>query len=214
MWHAFARQLSNPRGLAGRAVGMLMTIANRAPTRLAINALAIRPGDDVLDMGCGAGQATALMLPLARPGRVDGIDQSAVMVSQARRANRNALRRGWSRFQQADFAKLPFPDASFDRVLASNVMYFWQRTDLILREIKRILRPGGRMSIYLTSAETMRHWKFADAGTHRLFDVADVETALIEAGFAPDHFSVERVPMRGGVIGILAHVARDGAGAS
>jgi SAM-dependent methyltransferase len=204
MWHAFARQLSHPQGFAGFAVGKLMKLANRQPTRLAIEALDIQPGNDVLDLGCGAGQASALMLPLAAPGRVDSIDRSATMIDEAIRTNRQAVRNGRSRFECADFASLPFPDDRFDRVLASNVMYFWHDTTPVLSEIRRVLRPEGKLAIYLTGAQTMRHWKIARAGTHRLFDADDVHRALTEAGFAPDLVSVKTVGLSGGVMGVIA----------
>lgn len=204
MWHAFARQLSHPTGLAGRLVGRLMRIANRQPTRLAIEALGIRPGEDVLDLGCGPGQASAQMLPLARPGRVFGIDQSAVMIDQARQLNHAACRAGEAGFEVAGFEALPFPDESFDAVLASNVMYFWHDTAPVLAEIRRVLRPGGRLSIYLTSAETMRGWKLVGAGTHRLFTPQDVSMAMQQAVFLPHDFDVKSVRIEGGVEGILA----------
>jgi ubiquinone/menaquinone biosynthesis C-methylase UbiE len=209
MWHAFARQLSNPSGLAGRIVGRMMRVANRQPTRLAIEALDIRPGEDMLDLGCGPGQAAALMLPLARPGRVCGIDQSPVMIDQARQLNRDAIRTGDAAFAVAGFDALPYPDASFDGVLASNVMYFWHDTAPVLAEIRRVLRPGGRLSIYLTSAETMSSWKLAGAGTHRLFMPDQVLAALVEAGFATGDIHVRSVAIEGGVTGIVA-LARNG----
>jgi ubiquinone/menaquinone biosynthesis C-methylase UbiE len=209
MWHAFARQLSNPEGLTGLVVGQMMKLANRQPTRRAIEALDIQRGHDVLDLGCGPGQASALMLPLAAPGQVCGIDQSATMIGEANRTNHRAVQQGRALFKQAAFAALPFPDAHFDRVLASNVMYFWHETAPILKEIKRVLRPGGKLSIYLTSARTMQHWKIAQAGTHRLFDDEEVQYVLAEAGFTPDKIRVESLALPGGVIGILAIATMD-----
>jgi ubiquinone/menaquinone biosynthesis C-methylase UbiE len=147
------------------------------------------------------------MLPIARPGRVCGIDRSPVMIAQARDLNRVAVRQRTATFDVASFHALPFPDASFDGILASNVMYFWHETAPVLAEIRRVLRPAGRLSIYLTSAETMRHWKLAGAGTHRLFIPQEVAAALIEAGFAPEGVDVRTVRIEGGVTGILA-VAR------
>lgn len=204
MWQAFALQLSHPRGFAGFAVGKLMKFANRQPTRLAINALDIETGNDVLDLGCGAGQASALMLPLARPGRVDGIDQSTTMINEANRTNNHAVRYGRSCFRRADFKSLPFANGSFDRVLASNVMYFWKDTRSVLREIRRILKPGGKLSIYVTSSASMRHWRIAQAGTHKLFDLDEVRIALMEAGFRADLISVENVLLSGRVLGVIA----------
>lgn len=199
-----ARQLSNPTGFAGRLVGQMMKRANREPTRLAVGALAIQPGESVLDMGCGPGQAAALMLPLARPGRVSGIDQSETMILQALRDNRAAVADGQMDFRVATFEALPFEAACFDAVLASNVMYFWHDAAAVLTEIRRVLRDGGRLSIYLTSAQSMQNWGFAEAGMHRLFSGDDVADALHASGFAQADISVETVPIGKGVIGILA----------
>ncbi len=203
MWHAFARQLANPRGMSGWAVGKLMKRANRQPTQLAIDVLDVQPGDKILDLGCGAGQAMALMVPITGLGNVFGIDQSATMVAEAKRSNRS----GGVTVQQATFESLPFETASFDKILASNVMYFWHDPARILREIRRVLRPGGRLAIYVTDAKTMQNWKIADAGTHRLFSAEQVEVALIEGGFARNEIAVTTVPIKGGITGVIA-VAR------
>ncbi len=204
MWRGFARQLSNPSGMAGIAIGALMKVANREPTRLAVAALDIRSGHDVLDLGCGPGQAVSAMLCCAAPGTVTGIDQSPTMIAQANAGNRRAVASGQAAFVKGGFDALPFADKSFDRVLASNVMYFWHETGPVVRELRRVLRPGGKLAIYLTCSETMRHWKIANAGLHRLFDAEQVRFALTDAGFAPDHVSVEKIELRGGVCGLVA----------
>jgi ubiquinone/menaquinone biosynthesis C-methylase UbiE len=203
MWHAFAGQLANPRGISGWAVGKLMKRANRQPTRLAIDALDIQAGDQVLDLGCGAGQAMALMVPLAGHGLVYGIDQSKVMVAEAVRSNPT----GDVSVHHATFGQLPFEGAFFDKILASNVMYFWPDTNLVLREIRRVLKPGGRLVIYVTDAETMQGWKIAGAGTHRLFSAVQVAEALNDGGFARNEIMVKSVPIKGGIKGVIA-VAR------
>jgi arsenite methyltransferase len=204
MWHTFARQLANPRGVSGWVVGKLMKRANRQPTRLAIDALDIQNGDVVLDLGCGAGQAMAIMLPLAGRGGVHGIDQSETMVHEAARSNADAIRSARATVRLGHFENLPFPDAMFDRILASNVMYFWHDSDVVIREIRRVLKPGGTLAIYLTDAATMRGWKIASAGTHRLFGATAVAAALEDGGFACENISVAQVAITGGIAGLIA----------
>lgn len=204
MWRSVAQQLSNPSGLAGKVLGMLMKRANRLPTQLAIDALGIAPGQDVLDLGCGPGQAIEQMLPLAFPGRVCGIDRSPTMIGQACRANRNAISNGQASLVTGAFERLPYPDACFDRILASNVAYFWHDAGAVLAEVRRVLKPGGRLSIYVTDAETMRGWKIAKAGTHRLYGVEDLRSVLAAGGFAPADIAVRSVEISAGVSGIVA----------
>ncbi len=208
MRHAFARQLANPSGVFGWAVGKLMKRANRLPTQLAIDALAVEGGDHVLDMGCGAGQAIAAIVPSVGSGAVHGIDQSDLMVSEATRLNRKAIADGKATVRMGAFERIPFPDGMFDKILATNVMYFWHDPTRVLGEIRRVLIPGGRLAIYLTDAATMRHWKIAEAGHHKLFDAAEVANALREGGFAPGTFSVKSVPITSRVNGLLAVAER------
>src|SRR3990167_5205797 len=117
LWHAIGEQLRHPRGLGGRLVGRAMAWANARPTRLAVEALDLSSGDDVLDVGCGNGHAVALIAARLKDGTVSGVDQSDVMIDQARAANGRAILNGKVRLTVGDFNPLPFPPASFDRVL-------------------------------------------------------------------------------------------------
>lgn len=208
MRQVLARQLAHPRGMAGWAVGKLMAFANRQPTGLAIEALGLCAGQNVLDLGCGGGQAIAAMLDRIGDGEVHGIDGSARMVSDCARANAAAIAVGRASVRQGRFEALPWADATFDRILASNVMYFWHDSRIVIGELRRVLKPGGRIVIYLTAAETMRKWNFAAAGTHRLFDADDVRAALVDGGFGAQDIALRQIALPGGVSGLLAIVER------
>lgn len=200
--HALGRQLAHPQGLAARLVGPAMTLANRAPIRLATDALGARPYERVLDAGCGTGDAIRL---LAEAGAiVTGVDRSIAMLDQAARRNRSAVARGQVSLHRADFAELPFDDASFDGVLAANVAYFWAEAHAIVAELRRVLRPGGRLVIYVTDADTMRGWAFAGPETHRHWDRDGLSTALAAGGFATGAIDVRAVRLAFGAQGLIA----------
>lgn len=202
MWHALGRQLGNPQGLAGALVGRIMRIANYRPTRIAVDALDLHRHEVALDLGCGSGHAITLM---ARQALCTyGVDQSAIMVRQAGDRNRAAIRAGRVSIRTGTFAALPYPDATFDKILASNVVYFWQDEQAVLAEVRRVLRPGGILSIYVTDAATMRHWKFAGTGTHRHFTAGDLARLLIDAGFGENAIEVRPVAISRTVQGLLA----------
>jgi SAM-dependent methyltransferase len=203
MWHGIGRQLGHPSGWPGRAIGRLMRVANRVPNRLALDALALAPDETVLELGFGPGEALAAM---AQGGcrAIHGIDRSAAMVGQAMRRNRAAIAAGWISLRQGDFAALPYPDASFDKVLAVNVVYFWHDAAAVIGEIRRVLRPGGSLVLYATHARSMRSWKFAGPDTHRQFDEAAVAALLTGGGFAAGLTAVTRVALAGGVTGLVA----------
>jgi ubiquinone/menaquinone biosynthesis C-methylase UbiE len=207
IWHAIGQQLQNPRGILGVLTGMLMRVVNATPNHMAVEALEIEPRDRILELGFGPGHAIRLMVPKTPAGFVYGIDQSAVMLQQAAARNRAAIRENRVRLYQAQFENLPFADASFDKILAVNVVYFWADAPAVMREIRRVLRPGGRFCIYATERATMRNWKFAGSQTHRLYDAAALTLALRQAGFEGSQISVRKIRLAAGVQGLLATVS-------
>lgn len=192
-----------PRGLAGRLTGHLMRHFNRAPYRLAIGALDVQGDSRVLELGFGPGEGLAELLRQARHGSVHGIDASATMLAQAKSLNAAAIASGKIVLRRGDFAQLPYPDSSFDRVLAVNVAYFWRDPAAVVREIRRVLRPAGRLSAYVTDRATMCGWPFANGETHRLFDADMLRQAMIDGGFLASETEVRPVRLQRGVKGLI-----------
>jgi len=96
---------------------------------------------EALDVGCGAGFLTLLLLELGCS--VTAIDFSAEMLGQAQK---NCLEKGFSKgvlFQQADAGNLPFPDGSFDFVISRNVTWTLPNAKDACLEMFRVLRSGG-----------------------------------------------------------------------
>jgi ubiquinone/menaquinone biosynthesis C-methylase UbiE len=95
-------------------------------------------GGNVLDVGMGPGRLCA---ELARRGfRVSGVDASEQMVALARRQ----LPEAQGRLLQSDVERLPFPDASFDAVVATGVLEYLPDKEAAVQELSRVLRRGGR----------------------------------------------------------------------
>jgi ubiquinone/menaquinone biosynthesis C-methylase UbiE len=203
LWHAIGGQLRNPSGFAGRVIGLMMRIVNIEPNKLAVASLLIEPTDTVLELGFGPGHAVQLMVREAFAGRVLGIDHSPIMVEQAGNRNRAAIHDGRVVLYQAPFTRLPFGDSVIDKILAVNVIYFWQDVPAVIKEMCRVLRPGGRVSIYATDKSTMHRWKFAGPQTHHLFDAAELSAALQQMGSDLDRILVRKVRLFGRVQGLL-----------
>jgi len=102
----------------------------------------LRPGMRVLDVGCGPGSITLGLAAVVAPAEVVGVDLQAAQVEQARAlaAERSVAN---ARFEVANVYELPFPNASFDAVLAHTVLMGLREPVLALRELRRVLRPGG-----------------------------------------------------------------------
>lgn len=96
-------------------------------------------GARILDLGCGTGSLTRALAGRFAASRVVGLDVSDVYVDHARRQIRNPR----VEFQVGDAGAMPFPDSSFDGVLAMLVLPFVPDTGRAVREMRRVARPGA-----------------------------------------------------------------------
>jgi ubiquinone/menaquinone biosynthesis C-methylase UbiE len=100
-----------------------------------------------LDAGCGPGQFTILVAERLPSLELWGIDLAPTMIELARGHAARSPAAGRLHFQVADVARLPFPDAHFDAVLSSGSIKHWPDPLAGLRELHRVLVPGGRAFI-------------------------------------------------------------------
>jgi len=100
-----------------------------------------------LDVGCGPGQFTILLAEALPDCEVWGIDLAPTMIELARRHAAQSSAAGRLHFEVANAEKLPFPDGRFDAVLSSGSIKHWPDPVAGLREVYRVLAPGGRAFI-------------------------------------------------------------------
>ena len=107
----------------------------------------LKPGEVVLDLGCGGGLDIFLASPKVGPGgRAIGIDMTPEMIERARR---NAEKGGFTNveFHLGKIDDLPLPDNSVDCVISNCVINLAPDKQAVLREIARVLKPGGRLAV-------------------------------------------------------------------
>jgi SAM-dependent methyltransferase len=105
------------------------------------------PGEDVLDIGCGAGMDTLVAAQMVgADGYVTGIDMTPDMAAKARRS---AAEMGLANVTIVDGSaeELPFADAGFDVVISNGVIDLIPDKEAVFSEIARVLRPGGRIQL-------------------------------------------------------------------
>ncbi|MGI5238054.1 class I SAM-dependent methyltransferase [Dactylosporangium sp. CA-139066] len=140
-------------GLAGHARiyhGLVRPFFSPMYRRIAadVAGAGLPPGARILDAGTGPG-TVPLALARAVPGaRIDGVDLSAEMIEEARRSADAAGVADRVTFMVADVAALPFMDGEFDLIVSSMSLHHWTEPAAGVRELRRVLRPGGRMWIY------------------------------------------------------------------
>ena len=112
-------------------------------SRWGLSHVEIHDDADILDIGCGGGRNIQRLLRAAPKGHVTGIDPSETAVSMSFALNREAIADGRCDVYEGTADILPFGDNRFDLVMASETMYFWKNPDECVREILRVLKPGG-----------------------------------------------------------------------
>ena len=149
----------------------------------------LRPGETVVDLGCGGGLDVLLAAAKVGPaGKAVGIDMTPEMIDRARR---NAAKQGRTNaeFHRATIDRLPLPDRSVDCVISNCVINLAPDKTAVFREIHRVLKPGGRLAVSDIAlkkplppdlAQSILAYVGCVAGAVL---IADYERGLREAGF-------------------------------
>jgi len=187
-------QCQKPTGFFGRVTLRRMNASHSKLTDWGLTHVRVEPGFAVLDVGCGGGRTVCKLAAMAgkgdRPGKVDGIDFSEESVAASRRYNAQAVQTGRVEIFLAGVENLPFVECTYDLVTGVETHFWWADIAAALREIRRVLKPGGTLVLI---AEV---YKGADALASRLCERAAPVTgmkmltpdehreALAAAGFA------------------------------
>lgn len=188
-----AAQLRKPHGLMARKVGERMNAANRFLYEGAWRALDLRDGLSVLEIGFGNGLFFAELARQRKDLRLHGLDFSADMVAQASTRNRALIASGALTLAHGASDSMPYPAAAFDRVFCINVVYFWDEPAAHLREVRRVLKPGGTFTAVLRTRTAMERLPFAPFG-FTMYEQADWEGVLRANGFSPTATTVLQEP--------------------
>lgn len=165
------------RGLLPEVVARAASCSGESVARAVLELTELEPADAALELGCGSGRLLSAVAARLRCGFVAGVDPSELMVRHARARNRRWIALGRADVRTGHSGDLSrFPDASFDTVYGIHVVYFWSEPQRDLAEIRRVLRPGGRLLLGFFPAEPGR------SGAAR-FSAERAERLVAEAGF-------------------------------
>src|SRR5437660_393864 len=149
-------QCRKPAGWVGRLFLWSMNVRHSRSTDWGLRHITIGSHDTILDVGCGGGR-TVRKLSALTDAKVYGIDHSEESVAAARRTNRRSIEAGRAEIRLGSVSSLPFADDSFDVVTAVETHFFWPDLPHDVREIRRVLKPGGTL---LLVAEIYKGGKF------------------------------------------------------
>ena len=176
-----------------------------------IDSVSPKAGNKVLDVACGTGIVARTVAPLVgESGSVTGFDINQSMLETASKA---AKQEGQNiRWQQGDARALPFKDKSYDVVFCQHALQFFPDPGLVLTEMNRCLRPGGKLAlsvwrsiehnpVYISMADALEQHAGKEAGAmmRSPFSRWNIETLrdlVGEAGFTDVVIRIEIGSMR------------------
>jgi ubiquinone/menaquinone biosynthesis C-methylase UbiE len=160
-----------------------MALDTAAANRWVLTALEPKPGEQILELGCGHGRALGRIGERVGHGEAWGVDPSEVMCAVANRYNRKLIESGRVRIERGDAEHIPARDGHFDKVLSVHTIYFWTDLEAGLREIGRVIEPGGQLLLAFHSSENTEVAQALPASVYTLRSGHEIVDSLSRSGF-------------------------------
>jgi ubiquinone/menaquinone biosynthesis C-methylase UbiE len=159
-----AAQLRKPSGEFAPVIGEMMNEINEFLYDFMVECMNLKPDETILEIGFGNGKFFEKLFTVSDSLKVSGIDYSKEMAASARDLNAERIKSGNLIINEGSSDALPFDDGMFDKVLSSMVIYFWEKPVSHLKEIHRVLKPGGMLFTGIRSRESMMQFPFTTYG--------------------------------------------------
>ncbi|WP_162628280.1 class I SAM-dependent methyltransferase [Arcticibacterium luteifluviistationis] len=172
-----AGQLRRPHGILAKRVGNVMNKTNRFIHDFTIQTLKLEDGERVLEIGFGNGKFFNDVFKVAKKLHVSGLECSSQMVKGAKRKNAETVKSGKLDLVCGDSGKMPFKDNTFDKIYCVNVIYFWDLPSIHLKEVLRVLKPGGKFYAGFRAKEFFSLIPLTEYGFN-IYDQQDWRTQL------------------------------------
>ena len=170
-----------PKGRMGRMMLRFMNFGHAPLTNWGLGLVGIQDGWTMLDVGCGGGFTIRRLLKRSEDSQVYGIDISEESVAKAKKVNADVLDKQVF-VTQGSAEKLPYEDAKFDLVTAVETVYFWPNLPGCLKEVMRVLKPGGRFAIMVEVVDSNSKWTSVVEGM-TAYSPEELKLLLDDAGF-------------------------------
>lgn len=177
-----AGHLRQPKGETGIQIGLQMNKSNKHICLNSYQVLNPQNGNHILEIGMGNGFFVNKLISLAKNLKYTGVDFSATMVKEANFLNKKLIEKESVFFEEATIEKLPFKDNSFDSITTTNTLYFWPHPVNNVEELRRVLKPNGKLLIAYRSKSCMDQIELAKHGFEK-YENHDVENLLYRVGF-------------------------------
>jgi ubiquinone/menaquinone biosynthesis C-methylase UbiE len=196
-------QVEKPTGFFGRILARGMAWGHRSFYKNTAKILNLQPEDKYLEIGFGSG--LFIKKYASHVSRMAGLDYSEDMVNLARSINKNLIKSGKAEFKQGDVSDLPWNDNEFSVVVGIETFFFWSEPEASLKEIFRVLAPGGRLVLEMAynKDEGRDHTKQIEKYNLRLYGSEELKALLTDAGFSDisiGYFKSLWIPFKGYIV--------------
>ncbi|MBN1780505.1 methyltransferase domain-containing protein [bacterium] len=182
--HVWIRnQLKTPKGLIGNTIlPWLWNRRNAALNDATLTALAPDSTDRILEIGFGGGYLLGRLGAEVTDGYVVGIDASRILARRGEKRFRRRIQAEQMEILCTPVEKLPFPDASFNKVCSVNSIFYWTDIQKGLAEIHRVLQADGRFVLTFTAEASLKN-RYGFSQSFPVFDRESMKSVLSGRGF-------------------------------
>lgn len=181
-------QCMKPNGELGKIVADDMNKSHFELTGWGLEKININPKDTILDIGCGGGRTVNRLAAIAKEGKVFGIDYSMDCVKWSKDYNEELIKDGRVEIINASVEKIPFEDNKFDVISAVETIYFWPDLLQNLKEVKRVLKPSGKLVIicemYWSEKFKERNDEFVSVSNMKIYTPEELKDIVEMAGYS------------------------------
>jgi ubiquinone/menaquinone biosynthesis C-methylase UbiE len=179
-----SKQFRRPSGLLGLYTLNFMKKNNQDYIVHACDLLNPQDTDTLLEIGCGVGYAIKSITRQNHHCSIDAIDFSPLMLKKAGKYSRECTNPGRVRLINGDFRAFDFGDKTHSKIFAINIIYFWTDLPPVFSKIHGLLKPDGRLTLFMSSTERLNNVPFASNDVFSKYTLAEVKSALSKAGFS------------------------------
>jgi arsenite methyltransferase len=196
-------QFGKPKGFLGRLLAKGMAWGHSDFYKNTARALDLKHDDKYLEIGFGSG--IFIKRYASNAAKIAGLDYSKDMVELASSINKDLIRSGKVEFRQGNVLSIPWQNNEFSAVAVIETFFFWTEPVAALREILRVLSPGGRLVIEMAynKDDGLDHTKDIKKFDLILYSAHEMEKILKESGFSKiiiDYYKGLWLPFKGYVV--------------
>jgi ubiquinone/menaquinone biosynthesis C-methylase UbiE len=183
-------QCSKPTGWLGKITLWRMNASHSKLTDWGLGQIPVENDYTILDVGCGGGRTVSKLAAIATLGKVYGIDFSEESVAATKRTNAQWIDLGRVEIRQGTVSELPFADGIFNLITAVETHFWWADLPNDMREVLRVLKPGGTLIVIaeIYKGMTTGAGKFAEKYASRtgmtLLSVAEHQELFNNTGYS------------------------------